>query len=41
MQIEPNKEECPVCGYEFPSNPPIIKWAAVILILIFLLYFML
>jgi hypothetical protein len=41
MEIDAASKECPICGYEFPSYSPAMKWTALILALIFLLSFIL
>jgi RNA polymerase subunit RPABC4/transcription elongation factor Spt4 len=38
MEIDRNSKHCPVCNYEFPSTSPSLKWAALLLALLFLIY---
>jgi hypothetical protein len=40
MEIDANARECPVCGYEFPSSAKGLKWAAIVLAILILLYFL-
>ena len=40
MEIDTGAKECPVCGYEFPSSAKGLKWAAVVLAILALLYFL-
>ncbi|HEY9489309.1 MAG TPA: zinc ribbon domain-containing protein [Chryseosolibacter sp.] len=41
MEIDANAKRCPVCDYEFPTNNVTLKWAAVLLALLFLFYMVL
>ncbi len=41
MEIDPKSRECPICGYEFPRQNSSIKWVAILLLLLILLYFIL
>ena len=41
MEVDADSKECPVCGYEFTGYPTSYKWIAILLILVFLLYFIL
>jgi hypothetical protein len=40
MEIDADVNECPVCGYEFPSSARGLKWAAIALAVLALLYFL-
>ncbi|MBT8195928.1 MAG: zinc ribbon domain-containing protein [Bacteroidia bacterium] len=41
MEIDAGSEECPICGYEFPRQSKSYIWVAVVLILLFVLFFIL
>lgn len=41
MEVEVDSKVCPICQYEFPSQPKSIQWVAILLILAFLLWFFL
>ena len=41
MQIDKDEKICPICQYEFPSQPKAISWVAILLILIVLLWILL
>ncbi len=41
MEIDAKASTCPVCGYEFTGFSPWIKWVAIGLIILFLLYMIL
>ena len=38
MEIDSKTKQCPVCNYEFPSSHQGLKWGALLLALLFLLY---
>ena len=38
MKVDAQSKECPVCGYEFTVMSPWVKWLAVFLAAIFILY---
>jgi RNA polymerase subunit RPABC4/transcription elongation factor Spt4 len=38
MNIESKSKVCPICGYEFAEFSPVIKWVAILLVVIFLLF---
>ena len=38
MEVDANSKVCPICGYEFTRTSPVLKWIALLLILLFLLY---
>lgn len=38
MQVDAKSKRCPVCDYEFPASHFALKWAALLLALIFLAY---
>ena len=38
MQIDADSRQCPVCNYEFPPANRGLKWAAILLALLFLFY---
>ncbi len=38
MEIEPQETVCPICGYEFPKQNNGLKYLAVIIVIIFLLF---
>lgn len=40
MEIDVKAKECPVCGYEFPSSGGALKWAAILLAVLALFYFL-
>ena len=37
MEIDPSAKVCPICGYEFPRQSPVIQWIALILVVLLLL----
>lgn len=39
MEVDDKSKECPICGYEFPGFSISVKFIAILLILIILLYF--
>jgi hypothetical protein len=41
MDIDADLKVCPICQYEFPQQNHAIQWVAILLIIIFLLYFIL
>lgn len=41
MEVDAKSKECPICGYEFTDFSPGIKWVAILLILLFILYMIL
>jgi RNA polymerase subunit RPABC4/transcription elongation factor Spt4 len=41
MEVDARSKTCPVCGYEFTDKPQALKWAAILLALLFLLYLIL
>jgi RNA polymerase subunit RPABC4/transcription elongation factor Spt4 len=41
MQIDADSKVCPICQYEFVQRPARLKWTAIILIILFLLYLLL
>jgi RNA polymerase subunit RPABC4/transcription elongation factor Spt4 len=41
MEIDAESKRCPVCDYEFPSMNSGLKWVAIVLALLFLLYLIL
>lgn len=41
MEIDAKSKRCPVCDYEFPSTNSGLKWAAIVLAVLFLLYMIL
>ena len=41
MQIDADSKQCPVCNYEFPPSNRGLKWVALALALLFLLYIIL
>lgn len=40
MEIDATSKVCPICGYEFPGagKNTALKWMAVLLVILFLLY---
>ncbi len=38
MEIDADKKTCPICGYEFTGFSPWIKWVAIGLVILFLIY---
>jgi hypothetical protein len=38
MEISGDSRQCPVCGYEFPGNNSGLKWVAILLAVLFLIY---
>ncbi len=38
MEVDAKDKVCPICGYEFPRKNPVLVWAIILLVLIFLLY---
>ena len=41
MQIEKDEKVCPICQYEFPTQPKAFSWIAILLIIALLLLFIL
>lgn len=41
MEIEEQAKVCPICQYEFPSQPKSIQWIAILLVIALLLLFLL
>lgn len=39
MDIDTKSKLCPICGHEFSEHSPLVKWIAILLLLLFLLYF--
>lgn len=40
MEIDARVKECPICGYEFPSSGRALRWAAILLAVLALFYFL-
>jgi RNA polymerase subunit RPABC4/transcription elongation factor Spt4 len=38
MEIDADSRRCPICSYEFPPGNKGLKWAAILLALLFLFY---
>jgi len=38
MEIDAKLEECPICGYEFPTQPKAWTWIAVVLLIAIFLW---
>jgi len=41
MEVEDNMEICPICGYEFPSQPLSLQIMAWVMIVLIILWFIL
>jgi RNA polymerase subunit RPABC4/transcription elongation factor Spt4 len=41
MEIDAKEKICPICSYEFAEHSSAVKWVALLLALLFLLYFLL
>ncbi len=41
MEVDSKNDSCPICGYEFPDYSRSFKLIAVLLVLIFILFFLL
>jgi RNA polymerase subunit RPABC4/transcription elongation factor Spt4 len=41
MEVDSKNESCPICGYEFPDYSKGFKLLAVLLVILFLLFFIL
>lgn len=41
MEIDTASKVCPICGYEFPGRSGSLKWVAIALALLFLIYLLL
>jgi succinate dehydrogenase/fumarate reductase-like Fe-S protein len=41
MEIDAKAKECPICGYEFPATNKVYQLVAILLIILFILYFIL
>ncbi|HEX6223781.1 MAG TPA: hypothetical protein VFZ52_05195 [Chryseolinea sp.] len=41
MEVDADSKFCPICNYQFTTRPSHIRWAAIILVVIFLLYLIL
>ncbi|HOO09884.1 MAG TPA: hypothetical protein PKW06_08095 [Cyclobacteriaceae bacterium] len=39
MEVDPKSKVCPICGYEFAEYGTGLKWVAILLIVLILLYF--
>lgn len=39
MEINSKDKICPICGYEFAEYSTAFKWIAILLIILFILYF--
>jgi len=39
MDIDSKEKICPICGYEFPRVNKLYQWVAILLIILFILYF--
>ncbi|MBL3657500.1 hypothetical protein JL102_15235 [Fulvivirga sp. 2943] len=39
MEIDAKSKKCPICGYEFPATSLWIQVVAILLVLLFILYF--
>jgi RNA polymerase subunit RPABC4/transcription elongation factor Spt4 len=40
MEVDADSKICPICSYEFPRSGKFPKWIAILLIILFLLYFL-
>lgn len=40
MEIDLHANVCPVCGYEFPGTSAPLRWIALILVILILLFFL-
>jgi RNA polymerase subunit RPABC4/transcription elongation factor Spt4 len=38
MNIDINKNVCPVCGYEFPKEKPLFKLLVILLVIVFAIF---
>lgn len=38
MEVDRKLKTCPICGYEFAELSPAIRWTAIFLVLLILLY---
>lgn len=38
MDVDTRSSVCPVCGYEFPRQSGTLKWVAIAIVILFLLY---
>ncbi len=41
MEIDEKEKVCPICGYEFPPTKPAYTWIAILLLIVFLLFYIL
>lgn len=41
MEIDANSKVCPICSYEFATYSSGLKWVAILLIVVIILYFVL
>lgn len=41
MPVDKNAQVCPICGYEFPKQRKSVQIAAIIMLILMLLYFVL
>ncbi|WP_416868183.1 MAG: zinc ribbon domain-containing protein [Imperialibacter sp.] len=38
MDVDRSSKVCPFCGHKFEQYSPVVKWTAIFLVLLFLLY---
>jgi len=38
IEVDKKEEICPVCGYEFPEQPKSVKIAAILMVILLLLW---
>ena len=41
MEIDKDEKVCPICQYEFPSQPKAVSWIAILLIILILFWLVL
>lgn len=41
MEVDSKNDHCPICGYEFPDYSKGFKLLAILLLIIFILFFLL
>ena len=37
MQVDASAKVCPICNYEFPAQRPILRWVAILLVILLVL----
>lgn len=40
MEIDSSAKVCPICSYEFAGTGGLVRWVAILILLVFILYFL-